>query len=209
MRSSAIVLLAACVILVVPAKARPPEVDQLATLYKELMSFKREPQFQDVGFGVCCKYNSWMKRVEKLRGQGSTAMWLQLGVLPGDLLMLGLEYVHSKGAETSFTREKITAFDAALFPKPTRKGFTGRMSDTDRCCKDLATYQRQFDLLTAQDYAGADRVISNDATCPLIQKNTPMRGPLDRKTQLEITYVLVEAQGIGKVWVMEDWVEFK
>ena len=76
---------------------------------------------------------------------------------------------------------------------------------TLRACKSLALYQRQMDLIEAQDYARASEVID---TCPLVQKGTPMRWPLDTKTQGEVTYILVEAQGVGKVWVMEDWVDF-
>jgi hypothetical protein len=207
MTRRAIAILAALVIFPVSVLARPPEVDQLASLYKELMRFRKEPLFKQVGFGDCCKCNRWLKRVEALRERGSSEMWLTLGVLPGDLWTLGWEYMHSKGAETEYTRTMVPNFESALFLKPAKKGFTGRMSDTDRYCKDLATYKRHQDLIAAQDYAGADRVISDDRACPLVQKNTPMRGPLDKKTQAEITYLLFDAQDIGKVWVMEDGVD--
>ena len=66
-------------------------------------------------------------------------------------------------------------------------------------------YKRQDDLLAAQDYARATELIE---TCPLVQKGTPMRGPLDTKKLGEVTYILVEAQGVGKVWVMDDEVDF-
>jgi hypothetical protein len=191
------------------ALARPPEVDQLAVLYKELLRFKSDPKFGEVGFGLCCKYNAWMKRVEKLRDKPARDVWLQLGVLPGDLLTLGLEYAHSKGAETKFTRDRVPVFEAALFPAVAKKGFTGTVSDTDRYCRDIAIYQRQMELMLAHDYARASEIISNDATCPRVQQNTPVRGPLDRKKQGETTYVQVDAQGIGTIWMMEDAVEFK
>jgi hypothetical protein len=190
------------------ASARPPEIDQLATLYKELIRFKDEPRFKEVGFGQCCQYHDWMVRVERLRDKASSKVWLQVGVFPGDLVTLGLDFLHSKGAKTSYAREMIPQFEAALFPKRAKGGFTGKMSATDRACKDLGRYQRQMELIEAQDYAGAAKIISDDEACPLVQKGTPMRGPLDTRKQREDTYVLVEAQGIGRVWVMDDAVEF-
>jgi hypothetical protein len=123
--------------------------------------------------------------------------------------MLGLDFLHSKGTGTSYAREMVRQFEAALFRKPAKKGFTGKMSATDRACKDLALYQRQMELIEAQDYAAAAKIISDDEACPLVQKDTPMRGPLDTRKQGEATYILVEAQGIGRVWVMEDSVEFR
>lgn len=204
-----VVVLAALLLLPMPASARPPEVDQLATLYKELVRFKGEPKFKEVGFGQCCQYHSWMARVEGLRDKASREIWLQVGVVPADLLMLGLEYVRSKGSETAYTREMIPQFEAALFRKPAKKGFTGKMAGTDRACKDLAIYKRQLELVEAQDYAGASKIISNDDNCPVVRAGTPMRGPLDTRKQGEVTYILVEAQGVGTVWVMKDAVEFR
>lgn len=192
------------------AAARPPEIDELASLYKELMKFKRESMFKEVGFGACCKYNPWLRQVEKMNAssRSSRDMWLDLGVVPGDLLTLGMEYLHSKGEETEYTRTMTAAFEAALFPKAAKKGFAGKMSSTDRLCRHMATYKRQVELMLAEDYAGAAGLLANDATCATVQKNTPMRGPLDTKKLGDMTYILVEAQGVGLVWVMEDWVEF-
>ena len=184
---------------------RPPEVDQLATLYKELMRFKGDPLFKRVGFGTCCKYHDWMDRVERLRDSSSPDIWRQLGMAPTELLLLGLDYLPGKSADPALTRERIAGFEAVLFPRPAKKGFTGKMSTSDKACKSLAVYKRQDDLLAAQDYARATELIE---TCPLVQKGTPMRGPLDTKKLGEVTYILVEAQGVGKVWVMDDEVDF-
>ena len=206
-----LVLALVAVSLIYPAatSARPPEVEQLARLYKELMTFKVHAEFKRVGFGACCKYNAWMKRVEKLRVSSSSQMWLELGVSPGDLLTLGLEYMRSKGGETDYSREMSAQFAAALFPRAAKKEFNGRMSDTDRVCRELALYKTHMELVLASNYTAADKLISDDKVCPRLHKGTPVRGPLETQSVNEIVYVLVEAQGVGRVWVMEDWVEFK
>lgn len=124
---------------------------------------------------------------------------------PTELLLLGLDYLPGKSADPSLTRERIAGFEAALFPRPAKRGFTGKMSGTDRACRSLALYRQQMDLTMAQDYTRAAELIE---TCPLVRQGTPMRGPLDTKKQGEMTYILVEAQGVGKVWVDEDAVAF-
>lgn len=188
--------------------AAPVDVEELKRLYRELLAFKSEPQFKQVGFGVCCKYNKWLKRVEALRDTGNADGWLKVGVLPGDLLMVGLKYAHSKGAETEFTRDRVRAFDAALFPPAPKKGFTGTVVRSDRYCRSLATYKRMLDLDVKGKIAESQDLLWNESLCVKIHQNTPARGPLDRKTQDEIDYVQVDVQGIGKVWAMDGTVEF-
>lgn len=87
------------------AEAGNPE---LKKLYYELMEFKGDAEFHRVGFGVCCKYKKWQLKVEALRNNKTLTMIDKIAV--GDLLMLGLEYMKTKGKEndyTKFARESI------------------------------------------------------------------------------------------------------
>ena len=87
------------------AEAGNPE---LKKLYYELMEFKGDAEFHRVGFGVCCKYKKWQLKVEALRNNKTLTMLEKIAV--GDLLMLGLEYMKTKGKEndyTKFARESI------------------------------------------------------------------------------------------------------
>ena len=43
-------------------------VDKIRSLYAEFHAFKNEDEFRRVGYGRCCKYYQWMKKVEALRG---------------------------------------------------------------------------------------------------------------------------------------------
>ena len=81
------------------AEAGNPE---LKKLYYELMDFKDDAEFHRVGFGVCCKYKKWQLKVEALRNNKTLTMIDKIAV--GDLLMLGLEYMKTKGKENDYTK---------------------------------------------------------------------------------------------------------
>ncbi|MCZ0935704.1 MAG: hypothetical protein OXJ54_11025 [Gemmatimonadetes bacterium] len=76
---------------------------QLLTLYEELHSFKDDPNFHDVGFGTCCRFHDWQTRAEALQSSAGLETLADVGVLPGDLLTLGMEYMRSKGRPTEYT----------------------------------------------------------------------------------------------------------
>ena len=77
---------------------------RLRELYLELMNFKDDPKFHRFGFARGYKYSRWKKRVELLRQQTDYKLLLKEGVVVGDLLMLGTEYMVNGGRETDYTR---------------------------------------------------------------------------------------------------------
>jgi hypothetical protein len=78
-------------------------ISKTKNLYLELIEFKGDDEFHRVGFGACCKYNNWLQKVEKLQNDPNAKLLLQEGVTVGDLQMLGLEYMRSKGKETEYS----------------------------------------------------------------------------------------------------------
>jgi hypothetical protein len=88
---------------------------QLKTLYEELQNFKDDPQFHEVGFGSCCRFHDWQQRVKELEEQSGSSLLFELGVLPGDLLVLGLEYMRSKGQPTPYTEDMEPEFMEAVY----------------------------------------------------------------------------------------------
>ena len=70
----------------------------LLALYQELHLFKDDPEFHEVGFGACCRFHDWQTRVEELRSRTELETLMDIDVVPGDLLVLGLEYMKSKGS---------------------------------------------------------------------------------------------------------------
>lgn len=95
--------------LVCDAKAGDTELKEL---YNELMEFKDDPHFHQVGFGVCCKYNKWQLRMKALRN--NTNLTTLEKIAAGDLLMLGLEYMETKGRENDYTRFAREAISDSL-----------------------------------------------------------------------------------------------
>jgi len=77
---------------------------RLRELYLELMNFKDDSKFHRFGFAPGYKYNRWKKRVELLRQHPDSKLLLKEGVVVGDLLMLGKEYMVNGGRETDYTR---------------------------------------------------------------------------------------------------------
>ena len=79
-------------------------------LFHELLAFKDKSDFHQNGFGMGSKYSRWLHDVQKLKNTRTEKVLLRLGFVPGDLEMLGFEYLSSKGNETEyslFTKQSI------------------------------------------------------------------------------------------------------
>ena len=87
---------------------------QLLTLYEELHSFKDDPTFHEVGFGRCCRFHDWQTRVEALQSKAGLETLADVGVLPGDLLTLGMKYMRSKGRPTEYTETMEPHYESGL-----------------------------------------------------------------------------------------------
>lgn len=77
---------------------------KVRVLYNSLMAFKDKNDFHYYGFGVGYKYNKWLKDVQDLKNTPEANLLLGHGFVVGDLEMLGLEYMGSKGQETEYSR---------------------------------------------------------------------------------------------------------
>ncbi len=83
------------------------ETEKLKTefkkLYKELLKFKKEKDFHELGFGIGSPYKKWFDDVDLLSNDPNCKFLLKFGVLPGELHTLGIEYLKSKGKETEYS----------------------------------------------------------------------------------------------------------
>jgi hypothetical protein len=97
-------------------KARKKETDsataelkkKLCIYLEQLLEFKDDANFKQVGFATGGPYNEWMKSVEALRDAQPTGLHpipLLLRAAPGDLLMVGMVYMHN--GETDYTRQMV------------------------------------------------------------------------------------------------------
>lgn len=100
----------------IPNLKKPIDIfKETKSLYLELMNFKNSSGFKNYGFMPGYKYHSWLKKVEKYENYPEAKNLLNKGIVLGELKMLGLEYVSSKGKETEFTRITRQNFKKALF----------------------------------------------------------------------------------------------
>lgn len=73
-------------------------------LYNSLLTFKNTNEFRQKGFGTGSKYHYWLVKVNELKtAKGSNLLLPNCGIVVGELEMLGLEYVSTKGRETEYT----------------------------------------------------------------------------------------------------------
>ena len=86
-----------------------PVVEELRALHTELQEFKFSTEFQEVGFGPCCKYYKWMKRVQALEGTDWKAAIDGFGILPGELITLAQEYRQGDLESVAWWEQRIAA----------------------------------------------------------------------------------------------------
>lgn len=98
-------------------------IQKTKTLYLQLMNFKDKSDFHAFGFGAGGPYNKWLEEIEKLESNpNANLLLLREGLVVGDLKMLGLEYVNSKGKETEYTRFIVPEIKKALRIEKSEKG---------------------------------------------------------------------------------------
>lgn len=87
------------------AQAQTPAQEDFLGLLVELLDYRDNPEFQQVGFGVCCEYRKWLERVEALDDRTPELFPFDGGFFViGDLSQLGLDFAKSGGRQTDYTR---------------------------------------------------------------------------------------------------------
>ncbi len=105
------------------------DTKDLIDLFVELEGFKTDPEFHQVGFGGCCRFNSWLKQAEALRDRAGLDSLTEVGILPGDIILVGQAYMNSAGRSTEHTEwvkrtleveaKKTIGLETPLSPIPT------------------------------------------------------------------------------------------
>lgn len=68
----------------------------------ELDSFKDDPKFHEIGFGLGGPYNKWLKAVEPHPSREVFSFPERVAI--GDLMNMGFDYMKSRGQETKYTK---------------------------------------------------------------------------------------------------------
>lgn len=80
------------------------EAKEVIQLYRQLHEFKDNERFHEVGFGVCCEFNAWLQKVDDLTQRTGITVIREVGILPAELRMLGMDYLDNKGRPSAATR---------------------------------------------------------------------------------------------------------
>ena len=189
------------------------EAKEIKALYNELQDFKDDPEFHEVGFGVCCRFNEWVQKVEELRDRTGVEIVQELGFVPGDLLMLGMEYMKSKGQPTSFTRDMEATIAAGLKPQPQVGQGQGVVVFEDSACRNLDSFRRWQEAMLAERYVEATEAITGP-DCPLLYPKTVVKGPIATEEvpwgeDSVRKYHQVKTEDGVTLWVGDGQVEFR
>lgn len=106
-------------------------VDEIRDLYAEFQTFKHEEEFRRVGYGRCCKYYQWMKKVDALRGNDPGDFLRSFGILPGELISLGMEYYQGRGNQ-DVAKMWEASVEAVLNPSPAEAPIDAKNDEPDR-----------------------------------------------------------------------------
>lgn len=84
-------------------KELSPAALELVRLYEELHTFKDAPEFIRVGFVRGGPYSAWMEAVKAHRDRTGFELLDEVGFLPGELMMLGMQFVGDDLAESDLS----------------------------------------------------------------------------------------------------------
>ena len=87
----------------IPTELSPPAVE-LVRLYDQLHAFKDDPEFIRLGFGQGGPYSAWLQAIQRYRDTNSGFEIVdELGFLPGELMMLGMNYIGEDPSESDLS----------------------------------------------------------------------------------------------------------
>ena len=106
-------------------------IDEIRYLYAEFQTFKNEEEFHMVGYGQCCKYYQWMKKVDALRSNDPGEFLRSFGILPSELISLGVEYYQGRGNQ-DVAKMWEASVEAVLNPNPAEASIDAEDDKPDR-----------------------------------------------------------------------------
>ncbi len=74
-------------------KELSPVTQEMLRLYDQLHAFKEDEEFAVRGFSSAGPYNVWLDSIKDVADRAGFAPYNEVGMLPGDLMMLGMDYM--------------------------------------------------------------------------------------------------------------------
>jgi len=89
-------------------------LQEFSDLYTELLVFKDKSDFHKYGFSIGGPYHEWYLNVQELNTGSDSKLLFAKGIVAGELLNLGIEYLNSLGRETDISNFRTDIFNRAL-----------------------------------------------------------------------------------------------
>lgn len=89
--------------------------------YENLLSFKDDKEFHEKGFGKGGKYHEWFEKIQEQVKSPMSKIVIREGLVVGEIQSMGMEYMQSKGKETTAVKLFKKDLDKLFYPKPTEK----------------------------------------------------------------------------------------
>ena len=182
------------------------ETRELIRLYLSLEEFKTDPEFHRVGFAPCCRFSLWLDEVEAFRDGAGSASYTEVGLLPGELLQIGLEYVGNAGQPTEvteffmrhmeFTTRQTMGLEKPALLTPVDE-FLGEWIYGDSTSA-LSFRMRIFSDAAGQPYVTFEYEDGSTRTRSLRETESPIGRRFDDAEIGE--YYVVDAQGDLEIW---------
>lgn len=77
---------------------------QFQTAYEKLLTFKDDDDFHQYGFASPGTYNDWMMEAQTLKDHPISTQLLSKGFTTNELVLLGIQYLESKGEENELIK---------------------------------------------------------------------------------------------------------
>ena len=147
---------------------------ELVQLYGQLHAFKDDPEFIRLGFGQGGPYSAWLQAIQRYRDTNPGFEMLdELGFLPNEVLMLGMDYMNE-----DFSESELGAIE--YFEGKIQAGLAAAR------CTELGSVQE-----TIQAASEARRAYAAEGEAQLLARESLLGRPLTEEELTELAFAKV------------------
>ena len=147
---------------------------ELVQLYGQLHAFKDDPEFIRLGFGQGGPYSAWLQAIQRYRDTNPGFEMLdELGFLPNEVLMLGMDYMNE-----DFSESELGAIE--YFEGKIQAGLAAAR------CTELGSVQE-----TIQASSEARRAYAAEGEAQLLARESLLGRPLTEEELTELAFAKV------------------